>query len=598
MVPSGANEVTAIVRDVTERKKIEENLRKREQEFKTLVEHTPDVIIRFDREYRHIYVNPAVEKEFGLVPQDILGKTHRELGQTHELAYWSESIIRQVFQTGREIVFELSTPTPEGVQHYLSRGVPEFAEDGSVDSTLFIHHNITDRKRMEDQLREAEANYRNIFENAIDGIFQSTPEGRFVSVNEAMARIYGYDSPEEMIATIGNRIPTQLYADPQRRQEFVRIMDESGIVKEFEAENLRKDGSAIWIRTNARVIRDEQGNVRYYEGFLEDITERKQAEAELHQAEVKYRTVADFTYDWESWEAPDGGSQYVSPACERISGYPAAQFLADPSFLYNLIVEEDRPIFAEHRHTVNQTRAPQIIQFRIQHKNGETIWIEHACRPVVDDQGVFLGYRASNRDITQRRQSQQDLQDANKRLERQLEEIKLLQDNLRDQATRDALTGLFNRRHLYETMDRELARAKRESYSVSVMMIDIDHFKDFNDTYGHQAGDEALIALGNLLRNSIRQGDFACRYGGEEFFVLMPNVDMTSAERRAETICRDFNNLRVHYDGAELSATISIGLAFYPGSASDTNRLIKIADMSMYIAKQSGRNRVHVWRQD
>ncbi len=147
--------VVAIWKDITERKQAEESLRQREQEYKTLVEHTPDVIARFDRQYRHIYANPAVAKEFGTPPEALLGKTHRELGQPAAMADWSEGIIRQVFETGQEVAFELPTPHPDGMRYYLSRGVPEFAEDGSVASVLFIHRNITERKQAEESLKRS-----------------------------------------------------------------------------------------------------------------------------------------------------------------------------------------------------------------------------------------------------------------------------------------------------------------------------------------------------------------------------------------------------------------------------------------------------------
>jgi diguanylate cyclase (GGDEF)-like protein len=201
-----------------------------------------------------------------------------------------------------------------------------------------------------------------------------------------------------------------------------------------------------------------------------------------------------------------------------------------------------------------------------------------------------------DKELTERKRTEEKLQEANKRLEEQLEEIKILQDYLREQAIRDSLTGLYNRRYLDETMERELARARRENYSVSVIMIDIDHFKNFNDTYGHQAGDKVLTALSGLLRSGVRQGDIACRYGGEEFLVIMPGVDEVDAKRRAEAIRSSFNGLRVNYGEAELSVSISIGVAFYPQHGNDMNEIVKAADAALYEAKQSGRNLVHIFR--
>jgi PAS domain S-box-containing protein len=128
----------------------------------------------------------------------------------------------------------------------------------------------------------------------------------------------------------------------------------------------------------------------------------------LREAEMRYRTVADFTYDWEYWQAPDGNLRYVSPSCERITGYPAKAFLANPRLLDELILPQDRDAWVGHRHALEQ-RMPQEIEFRIERPDGEIRWVEHVCQPVSDDQGTFLGYRASNRDITARKVVEEEL---------------------------------------------------------------------------------------------------------------------------------------------------------------------------------------------
>ena len=138
---------------------------------------------------------------------------------------------------------------------------------------------ITDRKRAEEALQQAEEKYRNIVENAVNGIFQSTPDGRYLSVNPAMARIHGYESPQDMLASITN-LRSQVYADPSDRAEFIRVLETDGAIYGFEARNRRRDGSIIWVSSNARIVRDVEGRILYYEGTVEDITDRKEAEAE------------------------------------------------------------------------------------------------------------------------------------------------------------------------------------------------------------------------------------------------------------------------------------------------------------------------------
>jgi diguanylate cyclase (GGDEF)-like protein len=170
-----------------------------------------------------------------------------------------------------------------------------------------------------------------------------------------------------------------------------------------------------------------------------------------------------------------------------------------------------------------------------------------------------------------------------------------LRETLQNQAIRDPLTGLYNRRYLEETMDRELHRARRQETHMGVVMMDLDHFKTFNDTFGHAAGDVLLSALANVIKNSIREEDIACRYGGEEFLLLMPGVSLSTARDRAETLRHAVKNLQVKYDGRFLKATsISMGVALFPDHGATGSELIAAADAALYQAKQAGRDRVEL----
>ncbi len=140
-----------------------------------------------------------------------------------------------------------------------------------------------------------------------------------------------------------------------------------------------------------------------------EIVERKRAEEELREAELRYRTVSDFTYDWEYWETPDGKLRYVSPSCERITGFTPKDFIDNPKLIFEIIVPEDHNILEKHRHDASNLLSPQSIMFRIMRKDGKMSWMEHVCQPVTDNQGAFLGVRASNRDITIRKQAEEKL---------------------------------------------------------------------------------------------------------------------------------------------------------------------------------------------
>jgi diguanylate cyclase (GGDEF)-like protein len=171
-----------------------------------------------------------------------------------------------------------------------------------------------------------------------------------------------------------------------------------------------------------------------------------------------------------------------------------------------------------------------------------------------------------------------------------------LRDTLRQQSIRDALTGLYNRRFLEESLDRELGRLARKKLPLAVIMIDVDHFKRFNDTHGHEAGDVVLRDLGLLLRRHLRQSDVACRLGGEEFTILMPETDVEIARRRAEFLRGAARELKLVHDGRPLGeVTLSLGVAAFPEHGADRESLLHAADMALYEAKRGGRDRVVVY---
>src|SRR5215212_4206516 len=212
--------------------------------------------------------------------------------------------------------------------------------------------------------------------------------------------------------------------------------------------------------------------------------------------------------------------------------------------------------------------------------------------PLYDQSRLLNGRLIVFRDVTERKHVEKRLRYVNDRLQAQLIEISSLQTKLREQAIRDPLTNLFNRRYLEETLERELARAGRENYSVCVMMIDLDHFKRVNDTYGHEAGDEVLKALAVTLSEECRRGDFACRFGGEEFVVVMPNINLTTAYERAESVRQSLNSLHVTYGQYKLTITISMGIACFPINGETREAVLHAADQAMYGAKEAGRDHI------
>ncbi len=271
--------VEGFITDITERKRIEEALRSSESELRALFAAMTDVIFVFDAQGRFLKIAPTNPdpKLLSKPAYELLGKTLHEVFED-EAADTSLGYIQWAIHTKQTVNYEYSLYT----------GTEEIWFAASIsptqsDTVVWVARDITKRKRAEEALQQAEAKYRNIFENALEGIFQSTVDGHYISANPALARLYGYSTPEELTADLTD-IENQLYLEPNRRAEFVRLLQENDAVSEFESQIYRKDGSVIWISESARVIRScDTGELLYYEGRVEDITDRKLAKEQLRE---------------------------------------------------------------------------------------------------------------------------------------------------------------------------------------------------------------------------------------------------------------------------------------------------------------------------
>jgi diguanylate cyclase (GGDEF)-like protein/PAS domain S-box-containing protein len=299
---------------------------------------------------------------------------------------------------------------------------------------------ITERKQADEALREAERRYRAIFENAIEGIYQSTPSNGYLAVNPALARMYGYESPQALISTLRD-IEHQVYVDPGRRDEFIKLMAQDGVVTNFESRIYRHNGDIIWISENARAVHNSEGTLLFFEGTVEAITERK-----LHEAEIQF------------------------------------------------------------------------------------------------------------------------------------------------QATHDALTGLPNRTLLYDRMQQAVLHSERYGNLTAVAFLDLDQFKFINDSLGHQVGDELLKITAQRLTSCLRESDTVARQGGDEFVLLL--TSQPNEESVTQTLQRVLHEVAQPWmaNGLEFQITCSIGVTLCPNDGRDAETLLKNADSAMYKAKELGRN--------
>ncbi len=255
-----------------------------EQNFRRIAEHAPNIIIRFDRQLRHLYVKPAVEAKLGMTQQQMIGKTHAELGLPDEITSFWTSSLKKVFDSGKADLIEFDFLTPGGKVWYRSRLVPELNRQGGVETILVIADDITDLKSAQESLIANEERYRQFFNEDLSGNFVSTPEGKILMCNPSFARIFGFDSVEDALQSD----PSLLY-ESKGRNQYLRLLQERKKLENFHEEMKRKDGSTVYVVSNIRGEFDAHGRLVRIHGYVLDETDRIRSEEGLRQSMEQFR---------------------------------------------------------------------------------------------------------------------------------------------------------------------------------------------------------------------------------------------------------------------------------------------------------------------
>lgn len=273
-------------------------------------------------------------------------------------------------------------------------------------------------KAAEDKLRASEAKYRTLVETADDVILLTDLNGKHLFRNPAYYTSLGY--------AVGDDVPLDGFAlvhpddVPVLRSKMGELLERGSLTTEYRIRH--KDGHWIYWSAKSKLIYDEAHKPQTVLTIIRDITERKRADDERRASDERFRTVANFTHDWEYWVSPEGKYLYVSPSCERITGYRAEEFIQDPDLLRALIHPDDRARINSHLHDAFEKHETVALDFRIITRAGEERWVNHVCMPVFGEDGRWLGRRASNRDITDRKRAEQALQAYSTRLEQMVDE--------------------------------------------------------------------------------------------------------------------------------------------------------------------------------
>lgn len=296
--------VCSVFNDVTDRKLVESKLSNAHRRLDQIIDFLPDATFVINRKGKVIAWNKAIEEMTGVARKEIIGKGDQE----YALPFYGEKRMllsdlillpdndkelqkyNAVQNSGNVIYGETYVPKAygnRGAYLWVTASLLRDSE-GNIIGAIESLRDITERRRTEKLLKDSESKYRNIFKNATEGIFQSTLDGKYISLNPAFARIRGYESPEELLNMKGD-VQKQAYVHPEDRLKLIKLLEKQGFVNNYEVEAWRKDGSIIWVSMNVRPIRDENGNISLLEGTIQDITERKKAEEELRESEERFR---------------------------------------------------------------------------------------------------------------------------------------------------------------------------------------------------------------------------------------------------------------------------------------------------------------------
>ena len=421
----------------------------------------------------------------------------------------------------------------------------------AIERSRREHRARVDRARAERALEESEERYRGIFEKSMIGLFRSTPDGRYLDANPALANLFGFSSAAEMIDSVAN-IPRQQVADYDARVEFAKQMAEKGRVEDFVGQGTRKDGSKIWVSMTAYAVRDAAGNVTHFEGSAKDVSDRVEAVQALRESEQRYRQLFDVQTDAQLIvDATTHAIEDANDAAIAELGHARAELLA--LRLDDLVDAVD----------IHERR-----ELAVRRRDGSSFPAEVSVGRFVERQRAKLIVALS---------------DISERIAQQV--------RLNYLAYYDALTGLPNRALLEDRLAQLLNPAARDGENRALMLFDLQRFARVNETLGRQAGDAALNAVAARLSSLFDRGATLARIGSDVFaLALAEHKDAAAIAHFVEHVLLSAFAKPFELDEGDLRLAARVGIAIYPADGRDSESLLRNAETALKKARQDGQS--------
>jgi len=429
-------------------------------------------------------------------------------------------------------------------------------------------------------LAEDFSQFFNIFEKVFKFyFFARSSEGALTYISPKITEVLGYEPAE--FKKNWRKYLTEHLTNKEMilRSEFPQYSGKH--IKPYSVEIKSKTGEKVWLDIHETPVLDSTGNVAKYHGLAIDYTTRKSQENQLRSREKRFREISQSSPIGIFHADPNDLMTYINPAWQIITGRPMAETLGNP-WWQPIHPEDKEEVFRAWELAASEEREISI-ECRIIRPDKKSVWVQLRSRFLFDDNGKITFGTLEN--ISERKAAQE-------KQEQLIQELLDLKKKLEVSVRTDPLTNLPNRRGWSEKLEYEKIRFDRRQNPFTVIIGDIDHFKNINDTYGHDAGDHILIWIARMLKENSRKQDVVSRWGGEEFIILLPETDLENGAILAEKLRSKIESEVFVYQDKKIPVTISFGLSVYNKKGLKIEDVVKQADQCLYEAKDSGRNKV------
>ncbi len=551
--------------DITDLKRAQDALAAREGQLRAIMDGVPAPVAYIDRDERCHYVNRTFLQYFGLLSDQVGVMRLRDV-VGHGIYQSAQAMLTRAME-GESTAFDRLVPGANGVRRWMTiRVVPDAAPSGEVHGAFVLMNDIHGLKEAQEALRDSEAGMRLIMDNVPARVSYIDRDYRYRFLNRHNEEWLGRSRKELTGHTFAEVVGNE------RANQLGPLLDRvlTGETVSTEIQLAQPDGQARWESVHFAPHRDAEGNIIGIYAVHADIHDQKRNEDELKRANWMLSShISNTPLAVLEWDR-DFRLVRWSPQAENIFGWRSDEILGIPLADSPLLHEGDREGFAGLVGRLINGEEPRATGLTRNHRrDGETIWCEWYHSALLDDEGRIVSILSFVQDVSSRIQAEERLQYL---------------------ATRDALTGLPNRLLLHERLSQAIAKAKRSGHRVGVLFIDLDRFKNVNDTLGHRIGDELLKRVTAALSGALRETDLLARLGGDEFMVIVEDFDDRAvlgriAQKLLDAIAQPFE-----IEGNDIFVTSSIGIAVYPDDSDDPEELLKHADVAMYRSKDLGRN--------